>query len=809
MHEAKFYVNWVHDLRFTLRTLGKNPGFVVVIVLTLALGIGVNTAIFSVIDGILLRPLPYVQPQRLVRIWDRSIPLGAFVALHERLRDTEVATYTIDVGFNLAGNGEAARVSGNAVSSNFFSLLGAQPYLGRVFQPGDEVPGKSNLAILSYRLWQSRFGSDPNIAGRVISVDNVSRQIVGVMPANFRFMSPAAQMWVPVEMDPDPMYYWSFGYQVIGRLRPGATLESARAEFKSAFPSIVKMIPFPMPKGFGADADMMPLSDFDVAPVRTMLFMLMGAVVLILLVACVNVANLMLVRSAMREKEIALRTALGAARGRIISQLLTESVLLGLAGGILGTGLALLSLGALKAILPADTPHLSLIAVDPTVLAFSTALSIATGLVFGLVPAFQASKPDVEQTLKANSHSAGVSGRRSRLSSVLAVIEVAFAVILVSGAAFLIETLRNLTNTNTGFQQEQLLVGDVTPSYTYCQQHNDCQDFYKELLERVRHLPGVSSAGAADTVPFDRFYGANLAIADRPETSSAPYMAWQFEITPGYLNALGIPLLRGRDFTETDRKGSPLVAIVSKTAAQALWPGQDPIGKQLKSSADKEWRSVVGLVDDVQHFLGNPSTTWAASAHGDVYFPAAQGIVLLPINLDLAVRAQGDLNALGRQIAATVAAINPTIPISRIRKMDEVVSASIAKPRSNMWLFSVFAGLALLLGVIGIYSVISYSVTQRTREIGIRMAMGADKGDVFKIILKYGSWITLTGLALGITGALALSRFMGSLLYGIRATDPLTYLIVAVVVATAAALACYVPSLRATRVEPTIALRYE
>lgn len=797
------------DLRFTIRTLVKNPSFILAVIVTLALGIGVNTAIFSLINGILLRPLPYAEPDRLVRMWDRSVPLGAIEALQERLHTMEVGTYTIDVGYNLSADGEATRVNGNGVSSNIFSLLGVRPFLGRVFRAGEDQPKHDELAILSYSLWQSRFGGNPAVIGRTIKVDGFNREVVGVMPPDFHFPSAAAQIWIPVEVDNSDNSFWAFGYNPMGRLRPDATLDSARAEFKTVFPSVIKMIPYPMPKNFGQGADIVPLQAFSVADVRSMLLMLLAAVTLILMVACVNVANLLLARSASRQREMAVRAALGATRRRLLAQLLMESILLGIAGGVCGAILAVMSIGALKTILPPTTPQLGAVKIDGYVLAFSAALSLLTGLVFGIIPAFQASRTELEQTLRSNSHSSGTSGHRSRLSASLVVVEVAMAVILVSGAGLLIKSLWVMAGSGTGFRQDHLLVADVTPDYNYCQQNDDCSVFFAQLMDRVRHMPEIKGVALADTIPFDKFYGANVIAEDHPEMATTPHLAWQFQVSSGYLNALEIPLLRGRDFTDADTKNAPGVALVSRTLAEAIWPGQNPIGKRVRPSGVQDWRVVVGEVDDVRHTKGPINTPWAAGAHGDIYFPAAQGIVFRITNLELLARSDADPGTLGHELATVVSSINAAVPLSRLRTMEQVVSNSVARSRSTMWLFSIFAGLALLLGIVGIYSVISYSVAQRTREIGIRMAIGADRGDVLKMVLAHGTLLIFSGLALGIMGALASSRLMASLLYGVRPTDPITYAIVAAIVAVAAILACYFPSVRATRVSPTTALRYE
>src|SRR5437764_9178911 len=808
MSKIGFFENLSHDVRFWIRTCVQHPAFTAIVVLTLALGIGVNTAIFSLVNGVLLRPLPYAHPEQIVKIWDRSLPKGSFAALRERLQTMEVATYAHESGFNLMNNGEAIRVVADGVSGNIFSVVGVSPQLGRDFVLGDEAPGL-RPAIISHDLWQAQFGGDPRIIGRHIMLDENDYEIVGVMPPGFNF-PVATQIWAVIDIDPSDVTYWGWGYNVIARLRPGIDITKARSEFKTVFPQMLKLIPFSMPTGYGANADLAPFQQFSVARVRTMLLALLGAVFLILLVACVNVANLLLARSAARQKEMAVRAALGAGRRRIIFQLLTESVLLGVIGGTLGSTLGLLSLNILKRILPADIPRLAEVHIDTHVLAFAAILSFAVGLVFGMVPALQASRPDIEQTLKANAQAAGHSGRRSKTSAILVIAEVAMAVVLVSGAGLLIKSLWLLSNMNTGVQQEdELLIANVTPSWAFYEKNGQCAGFYRQVLESVRHLPGIRSAALTDTLPLENFFGAMLAAEDQPETTASPYSAWTFLVSPGYLNTMGIPLLRGRDFTSADRKNMPSVALISRVLAQAMWPGQDPIGKRLRLSTLKDWKTVVGVVEDVQHYSASP-VTFNTAARGDVYFPSAQGLsTMLPYYLDIVVRAQGNIPDLQKEITRAIAGINSTVPVSRWRTMRQVVSQSISRPRSTTWLFMIFAALALLLGVTGIYSVISYSVVQRTREIGVRMALGADRFQILKMMVKHGAALALIGLVLGIAGAMAVTRWMTSLLYGVTPSDPEIYAIVAGIVALAAVLATYIPSRRATKVNPTVALRCE
>ena len=809
MSEVSIVENLMQDIRFTLRTMFKNLGFTSVVILTLALGTGVNTAIFSLIDGILLQPLPYAEPDRLVKIGKSSLSKGNFLALRDRMQTMEVATIGLDTGFNLNTKGYSEyseRVNGNAVSSNFFSLLGVTPKLGRIFSAGDEVPGKDRLVLLSYDLWQTKFASDANIVGRSITLDDLDYQVIGVLNAGFSFPAASGVLWIPAEINiTDVPGTWTFGHNVIGRLRSHATLKDAKAEFKTVFPQVLEGVPFPLPANFGADFDVNTLEEFSVSGIRTTLLALLGAVALILMVACLNVANLLLARSANRQKEIAIRAALGANRRRIFVQLLTESVVLGVVGGALGCILALFGIMGLKAVLPADTPRLATLGIDGRVLLYSGAISVLTGLIFGLAPALQLSKFDLEPALRSSGRGSGPSQKRKKISSILVVAEISMAVILVSGAGLLIKSLWVLNNLHTGFNEQHLLLADITPSNDFCKSSGSCTLFYSEVMHRVNTLPGVSSTAVTTTVPLEKFGGIPLTAEDRPESDATPYICWYFQVSPGYLNTMGISLLQGREFAETDTVKSPFVVLVSRSLAQFLWPGQDPIGKHVKPVKSPNWGTVVGLVDDVRHYKIAPAS-WAANVKGDVYFASTQ---LLPNTMSMVVRTAGDRKLLAGELQSAVASVSAMVPVSHIRTIEQVVSNSVSSPRSSMWLFTAFAVLALALGVVGIYSVISYTVTQRTREIGIRMAMGANKTKILHMVLQQGAILMLAGIAIGLVSALILVRMLASLFYGLHTSDPIIFGIVSLVVAAAAMTANYIPSRRATKVNPTVALKYE
>ncbi|PYP92198.1 MAG: hypothetical protein DMG65_05205 [Candidatus Angelobacter sp. Gp1-AA117] len=805
MGAANLLGNFLHDVRFAFRTIIQHPAFSTVVVLTLALGIGVNTAIFSLVNAILLRPLGFPHSEELVKIWDRSLPYGGFVSLHERLRSFEAATYAHESGFNLTLNGEASRVVADGISTNLFSVLQVKPMLGRDFIPEDKT---GRHAIISHSLWQNQFAGDPRILGRHIILDEKPFEVIGVMPPGFNYPY-TTQIWALIDFEPGDTMYWGWGYNVIGRLRPGNTIAQASSEFRLVFPEILKLVPFVLPAGYGEGADVAPLQEFSVSKARTTLLVLFGAVFLILLVACVNVANLLLARGATRQKEIAVRAALGAGRFRIMLQLLTESVILGVMGGAVGSALGLVSLGLLKKIMPEDTPRLAEVSIDWHVLAYATMLSFAVGLVFGLAPALQASRPDLEQTLRSTSQGSGAGSRRSRITSALVVAEIAMAMILVSGAGLLIKSLWLLNNMNTGVQQEdQLVMARVTPSWTYYRQTDQCGTFFRQVLQRIRELPGVKSAALSDAFPLENFFGASVVAQDRPETTTAPYSGWLFIVSPGYFQTMGIPLLRGRDFTDADQQKAPGVVLISRTMAERLWPGADPIGKRVRSTSSKGWNTVIGVVEDVQHYSATP-VAFNPNAHGDIYYSSQQGLGQLPFFLDVVVRADGEIPVLKREITSAVSQVNSIVPVSNWRTMRQLISRSIARPRSTTLLFMMFSILALVLGLVGIYSVISYAVVQRTREIGVRMALGADRPNILKMIVGHGASLTLLGLILGLAGAMALTRYLASLLYEVSPLDPLIYTIVIAIIALAAVLATYVPARRATKVNPNVALRCE
>jgi predicted permease len=805
-------VNWMEralqDLRFAMRTWRNNPGFTFVLVLTLALGIGANTAIFSMVNGILLRPLPFPHPEELVNAaYTGPVPEGALIGFQQRLKNIEIAADTWG-GFNLMTNAEAVRVNGSQVSSNWFSLLGVNALKGRIFRSGDELPGQDHIAIISHSLWQSRFHADSNIVGQWITLDETARQIVGVLPRDYNFRSPSLQVWIPARVDAQHMW-GDFQYWMTGRMKPGVSLAEARAEFKAVAPQVAAQYPWTMGKDYVSAFDIGPFQHDVVGRVRPTLLILLGAAGLILLVACVNVANLLLSKTATRQREIAIRTALGASRRRVIRQLLTESTLFAMSGGAVGILFAFISLNALKALVPDYTPGLQAVRIDLHVLIFSFLVSLITGSIFGLAPALHATVPDIEQPLKAGTQTASLTARRNRLSSALVIAEVAMAVVLVAGAGLLIKSLYLMLDSKTGVETEHLLTADITPSADFCRKHNQCVDFYSQVVQQVRALPGVRNAAVSDGVPLYFVGRTVIAVEGRPEYSAErPYSAWEFSISPDYIPSMGISILRGRNFNESDGPHSAKVVLVEKALADLFWPGQDPIGKHIKPSWMKDWRTVVGVVENVRKYNVMPDDV-AARMLGAVYFPQQQGIISPPGEMTIVVRTMANPLTIARELPKAVASIDRTVPVNKIRTMDQLIQLSVKQPRSTMWLFTAFAAIGMLLGMVGIYGIVSHNVAQRTREIGIRMAMGAERRQVVRMVLRDSSYLIGSGLAFGVLGALALTRLMGSMLHEVQPTDVPTFIAVSALVGLAGILASLVPSRRASKVDPILALRCE
>jgi predicted permease len=803
----------LHDLRYALRMLRKSPGFTAVAVLTLALGIGANTAIFSLVDGILLAPLPFAKPEQLTGVTG-TYPRGAFAAMREQIHTMEVGAYAEGHEFNLSGLGEPVRLTGTLVSAELLSILGARPELGRTFYPGEDRAGQDNFVVLSHSLWEQRFDKDPAIIGRSVELEGASRQVVGVMPADFRFPSAKTQVWIPLHNDPGSVpTYWAGDFMpVIGRLRPGASIPQAQAEIRMFQSHVGSLFPWQMPAAWNADVSVVQLKSAIVSGIRNRLFMLLGAVALVLLIACANVANLTLSRAATREKEIAIRSALGAGKKRLVRQLLTESVVLASVGGWLGLLAASLGLSLLKAALPADTPRLPDVHMDWRVLVFAAALTILTGLIFGLAPALQSSRTALSQSLNSGGRGTAISVSQ-HLRNSLAVGEIGFAVLLVVAAGLLIRSFWALSHVNPGFQAEHVFTAHITPNESFCSDPARCLTFYRSVLDQVQSSPGVKGAGLVNTLPLGgRVAKRSLQIEGFTNTPNQTPLFWLNTVSPGYFHAMGIAVLAGAGFTRADESGESFVAAVSATTAQRLWPNQSAIGKHIRFVGEDDWRTVVGVITDVRAYDLQRNVPDFVTG-GAVYVPYSPKATLedgrVPAEMTIAVQTASDDSQIGATLRGIVTGLNPEVPVSELKTMRTVVSEAVSTPASTTSLIAAFAGLALALGLIGIYGVLSFLVSKRTREIGIRIALGARRHHVLYLVLREGVKFSLLGIGLGLAGAFVVTRWLASELYGVGPMDPLTYAGVAAAMATVTLFACYVPARRAMRVDPLIALRYE
>jgi len=803
----------LHDIRYGLRMLRKSFGFTAVAVLTLALGIGANTAIFSLVDGILLVPLPYSKPGQLVSLTG-YYPNGGLVAMREQIHTMDVGAYAEGHDFNLTGLGEPVRLTGTLVSAELLSILGTRPEIGRTFFPGEDHAGQDNYVILSHALWEQRFGKDSAVIGHSVELEGVSRQVVGVMPANFRFPSPKTQIWIPLHSDPrNPVSYWAGDFMpVIGRLRTGASMPQAQAEVRMFQSHVGALFPWLMPASWNADVGVVQLQNGMVADVRARLLMLVGAVALVLMIACANVANLMLSRSATREREIGIRSALGAGRRRLARQLLTESALLASLGGVLGLVFATLGLSLLKAALPADTPRLADVHMDWRVLVFTGGLTILTGFVFGLAPALQSSSAALTGSLKAGGRGAAISVSQ-HLRSGLAIGEVAFAMLLVVAAGLLIRSFWGLSHVNTGFQSEHVVTARITPNESFCSDPARCLSFYRSVLDQVQASPGVTGAALVNTLPLGgRVSKRSLQIEGfmAPADEALP-LFWLDVVSPEYFHVMGIPLMSGRWFTRADESGNPPVAVMTAASAERFWPGQNAIGKHLRFARDNEWRTVVGVIADVRAYdLQRNVPAWIK---GTVYVPYSPKASLedgrVPAEMTIAIETASDNSQVGAMLRGIVTGQNPEVPVSELKTMRAVVSEAVSTPASTTFLFVTFAGLALLLGLVGVYGVLSFLVSKRTREIAIRIALGAQRHHVLWLVLKEGATFSLAGIGFGLAGAFVVTRWLASELYGVGPMDPATYVGVAIVMLLVTLFACYVPARRAMGVDPLLALRYE
>jgi predicted permease len=795
------------DLRFGLRSLGKSPGFTAIALLTLALGIGANTAIFSIIHAVLLRPPPYREPARLVKIWPAKPRVSAskadYLEIKEKTRSfDEIAAYS-NWGFTITGSGEPAKLEGARTTANLFSLLGVEAAVGRTFALDEDQPGKSDVVVLSHGLWQSRFGSNRGIVGQTITIDGKNLMVVGVMPKGFNFPEGIRRdLWVSATLDPHAAEDFASGYlTLIGRLKTGVTANQARSEIVAVARSIREQRPN-IPDDYGTRAQVNSLQSESVAGIRPTLFILLGTVGLVLLIACANVANLQLARTSNRQRELAVRAALGASRARLVRQLLTESLLLSILGGTAGIILAYVGLDFLVTLIPADTPRGTDISISASVLSFSLGISGVAGVLFGLAPALQTSKPDLQSPLKEGGRTG--SGGGARLRSLLVVSEIAFALTLVICAGLLIKSFWRLQHVSPGFEADHVVSFQVSPA-EFDNAPERARTYYRQVLERLAHLPGVQSVGGIHLLPMgDSNWDPGLRIEDRPlpPGASAESVNWRL-VTADYFRTMSIPVLKGRAFTEADNENAEKVALINETLARKYWPAEEPLGKRINTGFEGKgvWVTIVGVVGDIrQESLRVPTVP-------EMYRPFFQHKELPP--LTFMVRSAIATDALVPALRNAVWSVDKNVPITDLQPMRVVVAQSISQSRSTMLMLTAFAAIGLVLGVIGIYGVISYSVAQRTHEIGVRMALGARSGDVLKLVLSQGFRLIIAGAALGLLGAFGLTRLMSNLLFGISASDPSTFAVVTISLTLVGLLASYIPARRAAKLSPMIALRYE
>jgi putative ABC transport system permease protein len=809
------------DLRYSARMLMRSPAFTFVAILSIALGIGANTAVFSVINAVLLKSLPFKDPNSLVLLWGDS-PASSNLRGRNQVSATDVADYRKQATVFeevapyagwfplMSGDGNqiaAERVAAIQVGDGFFKVMKGEPILGRVFTPEEQQDGQDRVIVLGHALWQNRFGSDAAIVGKTIQLNSRPYIVVGVMGPDFHplpttLVSPEGQFYRPVAEAYDESQRDARHLRAIARLKPGVTIAQAQAEIRMIAQRLEQEHPV---TNKGQGANVVSIKDDTIGGVQRILLMVFGAVFFVLLVACANVANLLLARSSARYKEITIRAAIGAGRWRLIRQLLTESLLLAICGGSLGLLIAIWGTGVIEQLGARINPMFSDIRIDSLTLAFTVGLSIITALVFGLAPALQMSKPNLTESLKEGGRG-GASPSRNRLRGALVVAEIAMTLILLVGAGLLLRTVTRITRVDKGFNSENVLAMNIgLPAAKYPKPENYIS-FYQQVTERIASVPGVKAAGITSVLPLSsNFDGRGLAVEDFPKPRGEELSVDLYVATPGYLKAMEIGLAKGRPITEMDTKDSALIALINKTMAHDLWPNQDPIGKRVRfaggdDSNTQPWRTIVGVVNDVSQYALDQKPPM------QLYLPHAQ----FPTSVNtIVVKTEADPLGVVGAVRNEILAVDRDQAVFQITTLEQLLGESILVRRFFMLLLSVFAGLALILAAVGIYGVMSYAVTQRTQEIGIRMALGARPGDVLRLIVKNGLVLAAIGIGVGLVAAVGLTRLMEKLLYGVSATDATTFAGVSLALIAVVLLACYLPARRATKVDPLVALRSE
>ena len=797
----------LNDLRYALRMMRRTPVFTAAVILTIALAVGANTAVFSVVNTVMIRPLPFAEPNRLIQVAEKNDKLnlpsfGAsvlnFLSWREQTQSFEQLAAIGFASYTISSGGEPEQLSGNRISPVLTRMLGIAPIVGRAFTDEEEKPGSPAVALIGEGLWKRRFGSDPALVGRTITLDATPTTVVGVMPAALNLIS-GGDVYTPLSIDPAKEMRLNHVIIVFGRLKPGVSIERAQAEMDTISSRLGQQ--YPEVRDWGIHL-MTMLDTFVPAQLQTALLVLLAAVACVLLIACANIANLLLARATARQKEIAVRTALGASRKMLLRQLLVESVALSLIGGITGLGAAVGAIRVINRVLPPNLLPVPQVSIDATVLAFALTLMVLAGLLFGFAPAWRASRFDLNDVLKLGGRESS-GAVRHRLRNALAGVEIALATILLIAAGLLIQSLANLQRVRLGFESRGLITFQVAPPVAKYPLKDKAPQFYRELLDSLRSIPGVRSAAVSSGIPFGQGNYTTSPVAATgqsvlPPDTSVP-IDWRIA-SPGYFNTMRVPLLRGRDFTDADGPPAPPVMIVSQATARKLWGDADPIGRSIhRVAAPKTSFTVIGVVGDVRNTALNQESP-------TLYYPVAFRVAQV---MDVAVRSEIAPQALLPSIRQKVHELDAGLALANIRTMDEWVANSAAQPRLNAILLGAFSAVALLIAAIGIYGVLAYSVNQRTREIGLRMALGAQPGGVLRLIVGEGMQIALIGVCAGLLGSVALARAVTSLVYGVPVRDPATFGSVAVLLSLVALAACTIPALRAARVDPMVALRHE